>query len=333
MAGAEVLLSSPADVKALVPDFIFKRAKEVVSSSKLHDVSFQGPSLEHSSATCAGSNPGDNYSLSILINTESSSNPTCQCSCPAAPKAKGNLCKHVVALLLLRSKELAKVAKDQANAAVLSEFKLAEDQLFEGRQISPVINNKQRRVLPSWISEGYCAPKKDVKETKVARKAGGKKDAVINEEGRACTVVGGNEISQIEQGKGKSMVLKEGGTTKSVVRKRKDTKGERVQDTGFEAEETPGVEQKTSSRAARGNTHKIATTSVKNGSLPGQKRRRRGAYVESDLSEEENPAVLDDECSFEAKKDLALTTEDLVNLATEVGHTCDYIVIYAWSRI
>ncbi|MCO5611937.1 hypothetical protein L7F22_066197 [Adiantum nelumboides] len=90
-----------------------------------------------------GSNPGDNYSLSIFINTGSSLNPTCQCSCPAAPKAKGNLCKHVVALLLLRTKELAKVAKDQANAAVLVELKSAEERFFEARGNEPTLSDSQ----------------------------------------------------------------------------------------------------------------------------------------------------------------------------------------------
>ncbi|MCO5611351.1 hypothetical protein L7F22_065604 [Adiantum nelumboides] len=347
MAGGGVQLSSPADVKALVPDFIFKRAKEVISSNKLRDVSFQGPSLQHSSATCTGSNPGDHYSLSIFINTGSSLNPTCQCSCPAAPKAKGNLCKHVVALLLLHTKELAKVAKDQANAAVLAEFKSAEERLFEARRneptlsdsqatevfvpsddnvdndvsttassISPVMKNNQRRVLPTWISEGYCISKKEVKETNVT-KAGGKKDAVDKEE------VGGNGTSKIGRGKGKSRFPEKGDATKTSRKRR----NKRVQDTGSEAEETPSIsEQKTSSRAVRGNTRQKAN-SAKKDRLPAVKRRRTGAYVESDLSEEED--FLDDEHSFEAKEDLALTTEDLVNLATEVDCVCSYVATYA----
>lgn len=340
-----MLLSSTAEVKALVPDFIFKRAKEVVSSGKLHDISFQGPSLQHSSATCTGSNLSDNYSLSAVVNAESS-NPMCQCSCPAALKAKGNLCKHVVALLLLRTKELTKVAKDQANAAILSEFKLAEDRLVEDRQrmptfsdsqateafvvsdnkvdkntattassVSPALKKNQKRVLPSWFSEGYCAPNKEVKEKKVARKAISKKNAVVKEED---TVPDGNGTVQTGGGKGKGRLIDKGATKKLSVKKRKDAAADNDEHTGSEAEESPHeCEVKPPSRAGRGNTRKKAVTSVKKGGLPAPKRRRTRVSVESDLSEEEGPEVIDGDCSFGAKADLALTTDDLVNLATE----------------
>eukprot|EP00250_Pteridium_aquilinum_P006659 c16530_g1_i1 orf=50-1666(+) len=353
MAGAEAAgLASPAQVKALVPESIFKRAKELASSNKLHAFSFQGPALQKSEATCAGSNPGDNYNLSIQMNVESPSKPVCQCSCPAALQAKGNLCKHVVALLLLRTKELARTAKAQANVSILSDFKLAEDRLAGDKErkatpsdsqateafipsddrpnladeettatassVSPIIKNSQKRILPSWISEGFCAPNKEVKEKKVARKTISKQEAGDNK-GKAGSALEGKRTIQTRGGQGEGALVNKGATKRSRLKKQKDAEDETSHAfADSEAEDSPSeCEQNLSSRAGRGNRRRNSNAPVRKGGHPAPKRRRTRGYVESDLSEEDEPEVLDNDCPSDSKEDLDLTTEDLVNLANE----------------
>lgn len=363
MATAAPALASLPQVKALVPDSIFKRAKELASSNKLHAISFEGPGFQKSAATCAGSNPGDSYNLSILINAESPSKPMCQCSCPVALQAKGNLCKHVIALLLLRTQELAKVSKEQANALVLSEFKLAEDRLAEDKRresslsdsqatepfspsenkaklddgdttatassVSPVIKNNQKRVLPSWISGGFCAGKKEIKEkvtmSRTANKRTNKhttRDSNAGEdEGQACTISEDKTAVQSRKGEEESSPIEDHMNTASrervtTLRKRKKT-GEETSHAhaDFEAEDRldkPAKNLSRSVRASRGIRGRNTDVTVKKGA---PKRRKTRGYIESDLSEEDEPEVVGNDYPFESKEDLDLTSEDLVNLA------------------
>ncbi|KAH7279131.1 hypothetical protein KP509_37G006600 [Ceratopteris richardii] len=339
--GAAKMFSSPAEVKALVPEFVFKRAMEVISSNKLHEISFQGPFLQNSTAACTGSNPGDSYTLSVSVNAASSSSPICQCSCPAALKAKGNLCKHVVALLLLRSKELTKVASNEGDAASLPDFQVGGNRSIENwhtkstssdsqatevippdkdepdspvmtSSVSSVVKNNQKRVLPSWVSEGQLTLKREVKEKKSKEKCTNMQDRFVKEGGE-INIQNGNNATKSERSNQRKLASKDA-IRKPLVKRWKDGKTGRLHDECSVHEGDHGCESKELAMLdAQGN---LGTSSRKN-SRPATSNTRKRMDVESDLSEEDEAEVLNPDYSSKDKESVALTSEDLIRFATE----------------
>eukprot|EP00271_Cylindrocystis_brebissonii_P014151 TRINITY_DN35405_c0_g1_i1.p1 TRINITY_DN35405_c0_g1~~TRINITY_DN35405_c0_g1_i1.p1 ORF type:complete len:993 (-),score=205.86 TRINITY_DN35405_c0_g1_i1:48-3026(-) len=107
-------LSSVSAVKGLVSPGVFQRGQEVAAQRKLSEVQFEGPENVIARAVCAGSGLGEKYNVSFSILQDEDSGEWRShgsCSCPAAARAHG-LCKHVVALLLLRVQKLLERLED-----------------------------------------------------------------------------------------------------------------------------------------------------------------------------------------------------------------------------
>lgn len=347
-------------VRSMVPDSIFKRARELVSSHKLHDVRFEGPGLEKSVATCVGSNENDCYSLSIILNADSPSSPVCQCSCPAAIQARGNLCKHVVALLLLRIKEVTKVSQQQNNALVLStqdnggQPSLSDSQatepFFQCENVamsvdsdkipavsssSQVVENNSKRVLPCWMSGGFRADVKEAKEKvakrgavkRVKRNASGDLNAQ-EQDGEACIGAENTSerVAENNSSKDESITVEDHNGT--IIRTRgtrlRKAKKTTMEETSFVDTEFEGAlhdQEKSLDRPGRGlreRSLEIVMQNKRSSAKAPSKLRKRKAYVQSDLSEEDEAEVVDnDNKTNHDSEGLDLTSEDLISMARQ----------------
>lgn len=308
------------EVKALVPDATFKRAKELASSNKFRHIRFEGPYLQECVANCVGSNEGDIYSLSAVIKAESSSKPLCECSCPAAAQARGNFCKHVVALLLLRIKEVSKVSQQKTNTVMSSELDLQDGKLrqsslsdsqatepfVECRSMAVPVDNEicssvlsssnvienRKRVLPSWISESFSVGKKEVEGTR------GKKGASKRTKNNATS-----EGLNVEEDESKICIGADDGNQKALETKKGKDEGIAI-----------GRERRNMKKNSE-----LARKRKLSDAIPVRKRRKSKVFVESDLSEEDEPTVIDSHylSSNESKDGMDLTSEDLLKMAKE----------------
>lgn len=74
-------LGTVASVKAVVPDAVFKRAREILTSSKLQNAVFEGASLEKGIAMCQGiaASQLEKFDFNPLVTLIK---PVCGVSCP-----------------------------------------------------------------------------------------------------------------------------------------------------------------------------------------------------------------------------------------------------------
>ena len=247
--------------------------------------------------------------------------------------------------------QLIKITKKQENESILSEFKQVEDRLAEdktrecstadsqateplpsnemfvsmaevdsaatGLSELPNIKKNHKRVLPSWMSEGYIGVKKEAnanvartstKKTKKRDTSAEQEDDHSNKE-EPCTI-NSRKTNGIVDGKSSKRV--------SRVQKRKKT----VEETSQGDEEFIDENNEQDPRKNISQTHKGARRQrnvkqiAKKRSQPILKKRKTNGLIESDLSEESEPE--NTEFTSNTKDDLDLTSEDLVNLAKEV---------------